>query len=93
MEERIITYFERWIAALTPHQLAKLLVFWTASNVHLPEQVLKVEFNSQEGLARRPTAVTCSDTLELSRMYFSEKDFADDMAIIFRQEANIMDAL
>ena len=93
MEERIIVFLDTWMASLNPHQLMEFLVFWTASDAMLPDQVLKIEFNSMQGFARRPTSSTCSDTLSLSRNYFSQEDFDMDMVVVFRDESKVMDAL
>ena len=93
LEERVIQFLEEWITSLTLKQLADLMVFWTASNVLVPNQKFIVEFNSLEGMARRPTASTCTDTLNLSRMYMHRQEFVGDMNIVFMEESKIFDAL
>ena len=63
MKERVSVYLGAWIATLLPKELMRFLVYWTASNVCLPDQSLRFGFNSSQGLARRPTVTTCTDTL------------------------------
>ncbi|XP_063954743.1 uncharacterized protein LOC135153898 [Lytechinus pictus] len=93
MEERVVIFLKTWMASLRPDQFRDFFIFWTASDAILPNQVLRVDFNSTDGLGRRPAATTCSDTLSLSRLYFSQEDFDQDMQVIFSEHSKIMDAL
>ncbi|CAC5425678.1 unnamed protein product [Mytilus coruscus] len=69
LEEKVKTYFERFIRSLSNKQLLHFLKFWTSSDI-LCVPRLYVSFNSTQGFNRRPIANTCSATLQISRFYF-----------------------
>lgn len=93
MEEKVVMFLEAWLASLGTLQLKDLLIFWTASNIILPGCSLNLEFNSNRGLTRRPTSMTCTNTLTLSRFYMNQQEFENDMQVIFTKEAHIFDSL
>ncbi|XP_052231899.1 uncharacterized protein LOC127845185 [Dreissena polymorpha] len=77
LEERIKSYLERFIRSLSKPQLLAFLRFWTSSDT-LCIRKLNVEFNSTEGINRRPIANTCDAVLHVSRMYFSAEELAQE---------------
>lgn len=92
MEERVVTYLTTFLSSIANEDLQRVLIFWTASNT-LCDEPLKVAFNSCQGLSRRPTAMTCSATLTLSRYYVSQDDFNTDVRAMLTDDARIFDTL
>ncbi|XP_063442660.1 uncharacterized protein LOC134722956 [Mytilus trossulus] len=81
LEEKVKTYFERFIRSLSNQQLLHFLKFWTSSDILcLPR--LYVSFNSTEGFNRRPIANTCSATFQISRFYFSADELTEECSFI-----------
>ena len=78
LEERVKGYFEAYIVELNKIQLARLLQFWTASDLLLARR-LSVTFNSTEGFSQRPIANTCVSQLQLSRYYFSQAELKKNL--------------
>ena len=63
-EKRLISYLISYVSNSRQDDLRLLLQFVTGSSVLLGESI-QVVFNNTEGLARSPTAKTCSCTIEL----------------------------
>lgn len=78
LEERVKGYLEEFLLQLSRAELAKLLQFWTASDLLLADK-LTVAFNSTEGLQQRPIANTCVCQLVLSRLYLSQAQFTENV--------------
>lgn len=83
-EERVKLYLEAFLWASTSTYLQKFLCFCTAVDVVLPPDVIKVEFDSTKGANRLPRAMTCSQTLTLSRCYVSQDEFNSDLFAVIK---------
>ena len=81
LEKRVKGYMERFVSTVENDILLCLLRFWTAADT-LCIRNLKIGFNSNEGLMRRPIANTCTTTLQLSRLYFSFEDFSAELKTV-----------
>ena len=94
-EERTFQYLCQYIESMSNEELRNFLRFVTGSSV-LTSQGIKVNFNSLDGLARRPIAHTCDCTLELSMNYQTYLEFSNEFRGILLSDdpvAWIMDAL
>ncbi len=81
-QERVYGYLRDFIGNLSINDTRTFLRFTTGSAV-LTSAPLKVIFNNVAGLARRPIAHTCDNTLEISPNYSSHNNFKDEfMAIL-----------
>ena len=76
-EERILAYLTSLIGNMGTNDLRNFLRFTTGSSVCTADKI-SVAFNSSSGLARRPIAHTCSNTLELSASYVNYHDFSTE---------------
>ncbi|XP_063404554.1 uncharacterized protein LOC134688018 [Mytilus trossulus] len=89
LEEKVKTYFERFIRSLSNQQLLHFLKFWTSSDI-LCIPRLYVSFNSTEGFNRRPIANTCSATLQISRFYFSADELTEEFNMYLSHSSSAM---
>ncbi|XP_076079240.1 uncharacterized protein LOC143049518 [Mytilus galloprovincialis] len=89
LEEKVKTYFERFIRSLSNQQLLHFLKFWTSSDI-LCIPRLYVSFNSTQGFNRRPIANTCSATLQISRFYFSADELIEEFNMYLSHSSSAM---
>ena len=76
-QDRVAGYLGVFVGNLSTDLLRRFLRFVTGSSVCLAEKI-EVCFNNLDGLARRPISHTCDCALELSIVYGSYPDFADE---------------
>ena len=69
LEEKVKTYFKRFIRSLSNKQLLHFLKFWTSRDISCVPR-LYVSFNSTQGFNRRSIANTCFATLQISLSIF-----------------------
>ena len=86
-EERILAYLTSLIGNMKTNDLRNFLRFTTGSSVCIASKI-SVTFNSSSGLARRPIAHTCSNTLELSASYVNYHDFSAEWHAILGDTNN-----
>lgn len=90
IEEHVKGFLDSFISSLSSSQIRNFLIFCTSSE-YTPEYI-NVTFNSLEGECRRPTTLTCTNTITVSRMYFNEIDFRTNMAhFIFSETSQVFD--
>ena len=86
-EERVFGYLTSLIGNMGTNDLHNFLRFTTGSSVCIADKIT-VAFNSSSGLARRPIAHTCSNTLELSASYVNYHDFSSEWYAILGDTNN-----
>lgn len=80
-QSRISGYLQTMVGNMSPEDLRLFMRFVTGSCACVTSHI-KVSFNSLSGLARRPIAHTCGDTLELPTSYCNFDDFNNDFQAI-----------
>jgi hypothetical protein len=83
-ESRVYGYLTTMIGNMKTDQLRSFLRFITGSSVCSAKDIL-LTFNSLSGLARRPIAHTCDNTLELPSTYMNYEDFHSEFQAIFNK--------
>ena len=86
-EERVYSYLRDLIGNFSTSDTRKYLRFVTGSAV-LSSSPLKAIFNAVSGLARRPIAHTCDNTIELSTDYSTYSEFSQEMMAILSDNGN-----
>ena len=84
-QKQSLDHLKRYVRSLEGKALERFLHFLTGSDVITCEQVT-VEFNSLDGLQRRPVVHTCGPMLELPTTYDSYTDLAEEFTNIMRSE-------
>ena len=84
-EKRIFSYLITYVCNSRQDDLRLLLRFVTGSSVLLGESI-QVVFNNTEGLARSPTAKTCSCTIELPLSYSTYPEFEQELSKVLSSE-------
>ena len=93
MLERVKGYLESFIAFLSPEQMQDFQKFVTAQEYMLAEKI-QVHFNSTIGESRRPIAMTCTNSLSVSRVYAFKVEFKKNMeTFIFSETSQVFDAV
>ncbi len=69
-EQMVFNHLQRYLRNADQSKAEKCLRFCTGSSVICVDQI-KVSFNAESGLSRRPVAHTCGATLDLSYTYSS----------------------
>ena len=82
---RIFSHLIRFIGNMKQEELRCFLRFVTGSSVMIDKSI-KVNFNSLQGLARRPISHTCSCLLELSTSYSSFLEFEQEFSVVLTSE-------
>lgn len=92
-QETTYGYLRQFIGNMSSEEIQMFLRFVTGSSVCSTEKI-EVEFNVLSGLARRPIAHTCGNTLELSATYRSYPEFEKEFkAILLNEFSWIMDSM
>ena len=84
-QAKVLGYLRTFIGNLNHQDLCNFLRFVTGSSVVIDKKIT-VTFNRVFGLARRPISHTCSCTLELSVIYLTYPDFAEEFLTVLRSE-------
>ena len=84
-EERVYGYLRDLIGNFSVENTRKFIRFVTGSTV-LSSSPIKTVFNSVAGLACRPIAHTCDNTIELSTDYTTYSDFNSEMMAILSDD-------
>jgi hypothetical protein len=79
LENIVYGYLQDYIQNLGSQQLRWFLIFVTASDMLPIDTKLSVTFNGLQGLTRRPTAMTCTNQLMLSREYINAGELASEL--------------
>ena len=80
-QERVYGYLRQFIGNMKMDEVRNFLRFVTGSSV-LSNAAIKVTFNALGGLARRPIAHTCDNSVELSTEYLTYVDFTAEFEAI-----------
>ena len=80
-ERAVLGYLKRYIRGLEVRQLKRFLLFTTASDLMVCEN-LNIKFVKVEGLGRRPIAHTCGLCLELPTTYESFPELREEFSSI-----------
>ena len=84
-EKRIFSYLITFVSNSRQEDLRLFLPFVTGSSVLLGESN-RVSFNNTEGLARSPTAKTCSCAIELPLSYSTYPEFEQELSKVLLSE-------
>ena len=84
-EKRIFSYLITFVSNSRQDDLRLFLRFVTGSSVLLSESI-RVSFNNTEGLARSPTAKTCSCAIELPLSYSTYPEFEQELSKVLSSE-------
>ena len=84
-EKRIFSYLITFVSISRQDDFRLFLLFVTGSSVLLGESI-RVSFNNTEGLARSPTAKTCSCTIELPLFYSTYPEFEQELSKVLSSE-------
>ena len=84
-EKRIFSYLITFVSNSRQDDLRLFLRFVTGSSVLLGESI-RVLFNNTEGLARSPSAKTCSCTIELPLSYSTYPEFEQELSKVLASE-------
>ena len=84
-EERIFLYLTTFVSNIRQDDLRLFLRFVTGSSVLLGESI-QVSFNNAEGLARSPTAKTCSCSIEIPLTYATYPEFEQEFLKVLSSE-------
>ena len=84
-EKRIFSYLITFVSNSRQDDLRLFLRFVTGSSVLLGESI-RVSFNNTEGLARSPTAKTCSCAIELPLSYSTYPEFEQELSKVLSSE-------
>ncbi|KAL5515643.1 hypothetical protein EMCRGX_G000838 [Ephydatia muelleri] len=85
-EKRIFSYLITFVSNSRQDDLRLFLRFVTGRSVLLGESI-RVSFNNTEGLARSPTAKTCSCAIELPLSYSTYPEFEQELSKVLSSEA------
>lgn len=77
-EQMVFSHLQRYVRNADQGKAEKFLRFCTGSSVICVDQI-KVSFNAESGLCRRPVAHTCGATLDLPYTYSSYPDLRTEM--------------
>ena len=89
-QERVYGYLRQFIGNMKMDEVRNFLRFVTGSSV-LSNAAIKVTFNALGGLARRPIAHTCDNSVELSTEYLTYVDFTSEFEAILSEYSWSMD--
>ena len=84
-ERDAFKYLQRFVRGLDAGKLAKFLLFTTATDVMIEDE-LKVIFTRNEGLSSRPIAHTCGPVLELPSTYSNYVELREEFTNILNKE-------
>ena len=84
-EARVFNYLQQFIGDMKRDEIRRFLRFTTGSSVLLGSKI-SVCFNTESGLARRPTAHTCSCILDLPSTYLNYLDFEQEFKCILNDD-------
>lgn len=84
-EERVFGYLQQYIGEMKVDESKRFLRFVTGSSVVTVSNI-SISFNALTGLARRPTAHTCSNLLELPHTYNTFLEFAEEFSVLLANE-------
>ena len=84
-EERVFVYLQQFVGNMSIDEAQRFLRYVTGSSVAVCGRII-VEFNGLSGLARRPSAHTCSPVLELPYTYYTYVDFSSEFQRVLVDE-------
>lgn len=91
-EQMVFNHLQRYVRNADQGKAEKFLRFCTGSSVICVDQI-KVSFNAESGLCRRPVAHTCGATLDLPYTYSSYPDLRTEFDNILSSDYFEMDIL
>ncbi|KAF4108752.1 hypothetical protein G5714_009825 [Onychostoma macrolepis] len=91
-EQMVFNHLQRYLINADQSKTEKCIRFCTGSSVIRVDQI-KVSFNAESGLSRRPVAHTCGATLDLSYNYSSYPDLRTEFDNILSSDYFEMDIL
>ncbi len=91
-EQMVFNHLQRYLRNADQSKAEKFIRFCTGSSVICVDQI-KVSFNAESGLSRRPVAHTCGATLDLSYTYSSYPDLRTEFDNILSSDYFEMDIL
>ncbi|XP_073798489.1 uncharacterized protein [Danio rerio] len=91
-EQMVFHHLQRYVRNADQTKAEKFLRFCTGSSVICVEQI-KVSFNAESGLSRRPVAHTCGATLDLPYTYSSYPDLRTELDNILSSDCFEMNIL
>ena len=84
-KKQSLDHLKRYVRSLEGKALERFLHFLAGSDVITCEHIT-VEFNSLDGIQRRPVVHTCGPMLELPTTYESYTELAEEFSNIMRSE-------